>query len=419
MNILLKKVPPYAMPKLQRFLNNFKTVFKRSNTMSSAERYTTGLLSDIPYKNCGMISEFLEGTSMQALQQFITDSKWDHEELNKQRVKHMVENALKGDGAIIFDDTGFPKDGNCSVGVARQYSGTLGKVGNCQIAVSCQYTDNLYTWPIHARLYLPEKWTQDEVRLKKAKVPENITFKTKVQIALDLLDAANNWGVKHSVVLADCFYGQDPTFLEGLESRKEAYAVSVPGDFSVKFQVNENEPKPQLSPPYKVSYLMGKLSEEQWETIGWRNGSKGPLKKQFAFIRARWATRSKFGDLGFVIFERPVPGDTGDVKYYFSNLPAETSKLKLAEYVHRRHTIENFYKDAKDELGLDQYEGRFWHGFHRHVSMVMLAYSWLTLQRKVQHAVNHQYEILEDGSVVQSPTFNAREFFSLQAICDE
>ncbi len=111
------------MLKLQRFLNNFKNIFKRSDTMRSAERYTTGLLTDIPYKNCGMMSEFIEGTSMQALQQFITDSKWNHEELNKERVKYMAENAIKGDGVIIFDDTGFPKDVKHSVEVARHYSG--------------------------------------------------------------------------------------------------------------------------------------------------------------------------------------------------------------------------------------------------------------------------------------------------------
>jgi len=109
--------------------------------MNAAERYMTGLMSDIPYKNCGMVTEYMEGTSAQSLQDFLTNSPWDHEQLNRQRVEHMLENAVSSDGALVFDDTGFEKKGNCSVGVARQYSGTLGKVGNCQIAVSCQYTD--------------------------------------------------------------------------------------------------------------------------------------------------------------------------------------------------------------------------------------------------------------------------------------
>lgn len=127
----------------------------------------------------------------------------------------------------------------------------------------------------------------------------------------------------------------------------EAAALKISNIDSKNMRILVEQGKPQLSPPYRVDYLLGKLSEEQWETICWRNGSKGPLQKQFAFIRARWATRAKVGNKGFVIFERPVPGDTGDIKYYFSDLPEETPKVKLVEYVHRRHTIENFYKDAK------------------------------------------------------------------------
>jgi len=212
----IKKAPPHPLPKLQRFLDNFRSIFRCSETMHSAERYSTGLLSDISHKNCGMMAENIEGTSKQALQQFISgDSPWNLENLNGQRVQYMLENATNEDGALIFDDTGFEKKGTLSVGVARQYSGTLGKVGNCQIAVSCQYTDNKYSWPVNDRLYLPESWTCDPERLKRAKVPKDVQFKTKIQIALDLLDEANRLGVKHSVVGADSFYGGNPTFLEG------------------------------------------------------------------------------------------------------------------------------------------------------------------------------------------------------------
>lgn len=420
MNTILKKVPPYPMPKLQRFLDNFKNIFKRSDTMSSAERYTTGLLSEIPYKNCGMIAEYVEGTTAQNLQQFITDSPWDYEQLNAQRVKLMVERATtREDGAIIIDDTGFPKDGKCSVGVSRQYSGTLGKIGNCQIAVSLQYTDSMYSWPVNARLYLPKNWTEDEAKMKKSKVPEDITFKTKAQIALDLLDQANAMGVKHSIVLSDSFYGKDATFLEGLEARQENYAVGVPFDFTVLLKGDLGEcifsakpGKPRLPAYCTVESLMSKLPESYWKTICWRDGSKGKLQKQFAFLRAHWATKTKLGQQGWIIFERPVPGTTGDLKYYFSNLPIETPDIKLVEYIHRRHAIERFYQDAKDELGLDQYEGRSWQGFHKLFAMVMLAYSWLSLHRKVQRTVEHQYEVEIDSPVLSSPSFLDKGLFS-------
>jgi SRSO17 transposase len=407
------------MPKLQRFLDNFKTIFRRSDTMRSAERYITGLLSDIPYKNCGMIAEYVESTSAQALQELLTNSPWDYEQLNAQRVQLMVERAIRGDGAIIIDDTGFTKDGKCSVGVSRQYSGTLGKIGNCQIAVSLQYMDCMYSWPVNARLYLPEKWTSDEDRMKKAKVPEDITFKTKAQIALDLLDQANALGVKHSIVLSDSFYGKDVTFLEGLEARQEAYAVSVPFDFTVLLQADLRDNtfgakpgKPGLPAYCTVESLRVKLPESHWKTICWRDGAKGKLQKQFAFIRACWPTKSKLGQQGWIIFERPVPGSTGELKYYFSNLPIETPDIKLVEYIHRRHAIERFYQDAKDELGLDQYEGRRWHGFHRHVAMVMLAYSWLALQRKVTGTVVHHYEVEVDNPVAISPSLSCKGVFS-------
>jgi len=331
----------------------------------------------------------------------------------------MVERATKEDGSIIIDDTGFRKDGKCSVGVSRQYSGTLGKIGNCQIAVSLQYTDSLYSWPVNARLYLPENWTKDEARMQKAKVPEGTTFKTKAQIALDLLDQANAMGVKHSIVLSDSFYGKDVTFLEGLEARKETYAVSVPFDFSVLLQgdLRDNgftaKPgKPRIPKYCMVESLREKLPESYWKTICWRDGSKGKLQKQFTFLRANWATKSKLGQQGWVIFERPVPGSTGDLKYYFSNLPIETPDIKLVEYIHRRHAIERFYQDAKDELGLAQYEGRRWHGFHRHFTMVMLAYSWLALQRKVVGTVVHQYEVEVDSPVATSPSLCCKGVFS-------
>lgn len=436
MNTIIKKIAPFAMPKIQRFINKFKGVFHSNATLHTAERYFTGLVSEIPYKNCGMMAEYMEGTSEQALQQFISSaSPWDYEQLNSQRVEYMLEQAVSDDGMLIYDDTGDEKKGKCSVGVARQYSGTLGKIGNCQVIVSCQYTDNRYTWPVNSRLYLPEKWTNDPERLKKAKVPEDIGFKTKIQIALDLLDQANELGVKHSVIGGDSFYGGNPVFLEGLEERGENYAVSVPSDFTVRFTQDINtfvppekpegkrcgrpRTKPEktpLPPQHKVSSLINKLPQDYWKVICWRDGTKGELKKQFAFLRVHWSTSEKMGKEGWLIFERPVQGEDGDTKYYFSDLSLQTPEVKLVEYVHRRHTIERFYQDAKDELGLDQYEGRSWNGLHKHWAMVMLAYSWLTLQRGCQDVISRQYEVVIDKPVIEASAFNNREIFSPNAL---
>jgi len=329
-------------------------------------------MSDIPYKNCGMMAEYMEGTSAQSLQDFLTNSPWDHEKLNRQRVEHMLENVVSSNGAVVFDDTGFEKKGSCSVGVACQYSGTLGKVGNCQIAECCLYTDIKYTWPVNARLYLPESWTSDSDRMKRAKVPETITFKTKPQIALELLDQANSMGIKHNIILGDSFYGRDNTFIEGLEARGETYALSVPCDFTVRFEQDitsfvpskkarkrRTQPDTTVLPPqYRIDWLIQKIPDDYWKIISWRDGSKGELKKQFAFLRVRWSIQTKLENQGWLVFERPVPGETGDTKYYFTNLPVDTPDVRIVEYVHRRYTIDRFFQDAKDELGLDQYEGR-------------------------------------------------------------
>ena len=139
------------------------------------------------------------GTSEQRLQGLLTAIDWDEDDLNRQRVQDMLRLPTEGDGVLIFDDTGFAKQGRCSVGVARQYSGTLGKVGNCQVTVNCHYAERTVAWPVATRLYLPKSWAHDAGRRAKAKVPEEVTFQTKPQIALDLLDRALEWGVRCAV----------------------------------------------------------------------------------------------------------------------------------------------------------------------------------------------------------------------------
>ena len=139
----------------------------------------------------------------------------------------------EGDAALVFDDTGFAKQGKSSVGVARQYSGTLGKIGNCQVTVNCHYAERTLAWPVATRLYLPKEWAFDPARRSKAKVPEDVAFQTKPEIALDLLDQADAWGVPYACVVADADYGDNPNFLAGLEKRNKRYVVAVRKDFQV------------------------------------------------------------------------------------------------------------------------------------------------------------------------------------------
>src|SRR5262245_47427778 len=167
---------PAALPELQAFLASFQVRFRRPEGREALERYTTGLLTELPNKNGDTIAQAVPGTSAQRLQEFLTNMQWDEEDLNRQRVQKMMAEATRGEGVLVIDDTGFAKQGTASVGVARQYSGTLGKVGNCQVAVTCCYADPQATWPVAVQLYLPQTWAHDAERRQQARVPAEIPF---------------------------------------------------------------------------------------------------------------------------------------------------------------------------------------------------------------------------------------------------
>src|SRR5499427_1015799 len=296
-----------------------------------------------------------------------------------------LRTALPPHGLLLLDDTGLPKQGRSSVGVARQYSGTLGKVANCQVVVSAHYVADEPTssapvhWPITAHLYLPETWAADQAR---------------------------TWGIPFATVVADAGYGDNPTFLKGLDDRHVVYVVGVSSTFGVRLPEEvqaaalllsprprrRGQPqKPRPAPLYAAKAVLDALPEDRWQTITWRERDGGVLRKQFVAVRAHWATggaqfstshhRVCTGSEGWLLGERPVPGERGEVKWYYSNLPADTPLQRLVELAHSRWPIEQFYEDAKGECGLDHYQGRRWDGLHRHLALVMLAYSFLARQR--------------------------------------
>jgi SRSO17 transposase len=376
---------PAALPELQAFLGSFQVRFRRPEGCEALERYTTGLLTELPNKNCDTLAQAVPGTSAQRLQEFLTNMPWDEEDLNRQRVAKMVAEAARGDGVLVFDETGFPKQGKTSVGVARQYSGTLGKVGNCQIAVTCCYSDPWATWPVAVRLYLPKTWADDARRRQQAHIPAEVPFQTKPEIALALLDQARAWGVPHRCVVADADYGDNPNFLGGLEARQEPYVVAVRADFAVSVGGTAT------SPAWRADELLQSVPRWQWRTVRWRRGTKGWLRKKFVAVRGWRVTSDGARHEGWLVGERATQGQPEERKYFWSNLPPETPLKALASYAHRRHAIEQFHEEAKGELGWDQYQGRLWLGFHRHAVTVMLAYSFLVwLERRQQRKMKRQ-----------------------------
>jgi SRSO17 transposase len=372
---------PATLPELGDFLSTFNLKFRRSEGKAALERYLTGLLTELPNKNCDTMATAIPGTSEQRLQEFLTTMQWDEDDLNRQRVHKMIAEATVGNGVLIFDDTGFEKKGKASVGVARQYAGTLGKVGNCQVAVTCCYADARASWPVAVRLYLPKEWAEDPERLQRARVPDDVTFQTKPQIALELLDQARTWGVPHRGVTADADYGDNPNFLAGLEARHERYVVAVRSDFEVRVKAGG------AAPSQRADQALAAVPRCQWRTIRWRQGTKGWLRKKFVALRAWRLTAPGDAPIGWLLGERAARGQTEEHKFYWSNLPASATLEDLVEYAHRRHAIEQFHEEAKGEVGWDQYQGRLWPGFHRHAVTVMLALSfliWLKLRERDQ-----------------------------------
>ncbi len=417
------KASPDPLPELAAFLEPFAPLFRRHTSHQSMERYLTGLLTDLPHKTCETMADVIAGITSERLQHLLTDAAWDPLELDEARVKRLLALHPVTDGILVFDDTGLPKQGTASVGVAPQYSGTLGKIGNCQVVVSAEYladdpaSSSPYHFPVSARLYLPESWISDQERRKRTHVPEEISQQTKPEIALELLDRARAWGVPIQAVVVDAGYGNNPHFLHGLDERRVPYVCAVESTFGVRLphevQTSANEArvyrgrgqprKPRPAPLYTVKELIEAQPASAWQTISWREGTKGTMQVQAVALRVHWATGSSLhstshsrvhtGPEGWLLAERPVadepqpsPGEPQQkqeekIKYWFSVLPPETSLERLILLAHARWIIEQFYEDAKQECGLDDFQGRSWDGLHRHLALVMLAYSFLMLYR--------------------------------------
>src|SRR5439155_5461092 len=305
-------------------------------------------------------------------------------------------------GVIVIDDTGFAKKGRHSVGVARQYSGTLGKTDNCQVAVSLHYAAPQGDYPLALRLYLPESWTSQPQRMEATRVPSAYQqARTKEQIALEVLDVVRAEGLPHQAVVADAGYGLSVDFRRGLAERGEVYVVGVTGKqavfseppvWMVRSDTHRGRPPERWyvaaegPAPVAVKQLAETLERRP---LSWRHGTKGALHAEFAWRRVWPAHRWQHGraanampDLAAEARWLLVEWRTdGSIRYALSNLPAETPMAHAVELWKSRWHVEQGYQQLKEELGLDHFEGRSWPGFHHHATMCFLAYGFLALER--------------------------------------
>lgn len=378
------------MERLARFLDGFASCFVRRAHAGHALRYVQGVLSDAKAKNIeGLLSRLVDPGDYQSMQNFITHSTWEAERVWTQ-LRAVIPVRC---GVFVIDDTGIPKQGSHSVGVARQYCGAVGKVANSQNVVTSALHSGQHTWPIAMQLYLPESWCSDADRRAEARVPESLVHRTKHAIALEQLDVAIAAGFEIECVLADAGYGESTDFRDAIASRGLYYSVGIGKNVTVftsppKFKETTRPSRPELvrgsSTPQQVEEIVDRAAPRDWKRISWRSGVKGKLEAEFLIQRVlpahRWDRGREHKEL-WLICERTLGADSVR-KYYLSNLPEDIKPRHLVRLTHERWAIEMHYRDLKQELGLDHFEGRSYPGFARHLVLTALAYVFLQIERR-------------------------------------
>jgi len=392
---------------LEVFANSLFDGMGRPERRRAMAWYLEGLLLDGTRKSIEpMAARLVDDPSgieamRQRLQQCVSVSAWSDDEV-RARLARKVQKELPRIEALVLDDTGFPKQGKHSVGVVRQYSGTLGRTGNCQVAVSLHLAGELGSSCIGMQLYLPEEWTRDPERCRQAGVPEDVGFLRKWEIALHLLDDASRWEVAKRLLLVDAGYGEITEFREAITERGYPYIVGMGGDPVVwkpgtgpVAPGNWRRPAGRTGPartryrdgkhsPVTLLALAKSLGAKACRSIRWREGAKGTQKSRFGTVRVRTAHKHGQGRAPgpeeWFLYEWPID-EQEPTKFWLSNLPGDTPLKELVRLAKLRWRVERDYQELKEEIGLDHFEGRSWRGFHHHVTLCAAAHAFLALNR--------------------------------------
>ncbi len=397
--------PRTGEERLSAYLDAIVAVLGHASRSAAARAYCTGLLLPGERKSIEpMAARIAPGrvqAAHQSLHHVVAKAEWDDAALLR-AVREQVLPAIERHGPVrywIVDDTGFPKKGKHSVGVARQYCGELGKQDNCQVAVSLSVANDQASLPIAFRLYLPEAWAEDPERRAKAGVPEEVGFETKTAIALGQIRRALEDGVPGGIVLGDAGYGDETDFRVGVSELDLRYVLGIrpgtsvwpPGQAPLPPAPWSGQGRPptrlRRSPehqPVSVGQLAQSLPRRAWRTVTWREGSQTELTSRFAAQRVRPAHRDTLRTEPWpeewLLIEWPA-GAEEPTKYWLSNLPPRTPLKDLVHTAKARWLIERDYQELKQEIGLGHYEGRGWRGFHHHASLCIAAYGFLMAER--------------------------------------
>ncbi|HEX2187142.1 MAG TPA: IS701 family transposase [Chloroflexota bacterium] len=385
--------------RLEAFADDTFASLPRTDQRARGGCYLRGLLLEGRRKSIEPMAARLGGeVHYQALHHFVAVSSWDWRPVRRRLAEQLV--AALEPIAWAVDDTGFPKDGEHSVGVQRQYCGTLGKTANCQLGVSVNAVTEQASCPLDWRLFLPQSWDDDAQRRAACHVPEQIHHRPKWQLVLDMLDEADQWGLRPPVLVADAGYGDVGDFRAGLDDRQIGYVVQVKADTSAypeqarptvaPYTGRGRRPRPRSrDKPCSLKQLALAAGESACVEVSWRRGSKGLQRSRFLVLRVRpagitprrqAAARAEELPLRWLLAEWPASA-AEPVKYWLSNLPDDTPIVELVRLGKLRWRVEQDYRELKGALGLDHFEGRSWPGWHHHVTLVSVAHGFLTLER--------------------------------------
>ena len=395
-----------ASERFDQYMAHLSQALGHADRHAGLKGYCTGLMLPLSRKSVEPMAARMDplhaSARHQALHHFVAKAQWSDAQVLRRVCQWVMPHMdFSRGGWWIIDDTGFPKKGVHSVGVARQYCGLLGKQDNCQVAVSVSLACDQGSIPVAWQLYLPQDWAQDAERRKRTGVPESVRFATKTQIALQQLRTLLSEGAPRHCVLADAGYGVDTAFRQALSDMGLHYAVGVtsavvvwpPGVEPLPPQTYSGKGRPPVMPrrtaqlqPISVKALALSLPAQAFQTISWREGTNAPLTGRFAAVRVRHAGgnagKASLRPQEWLLIEWPVE-QAEPVKYILSTLPESTPLNDLVGSAYQRWRIERDYQDLKQDFGLGHYEGRGWRGFHHHASLSIAAYAFLMSERLI------------------------------------
>lgn len=375
---------PGADKRLESYLSDIGNILKYPKRKSAFATYIVGLFSMVERKTAEGLAalsvpdETRIDAEHQRLLHVIGQSKWNDRAVRRYAAKYALEAMPEAEQteSWIVDDTGIIKKGTHSVGVQRQYTGTSGKVDNCQIGVSLVATTKQWQIPLDFELYLPEVWMEDSERRRRAKIPENLSFRTKEDLSLGMIDRALEDGLpRPKIILADAAYGRSAAFRTAIRQHKIHYGVAVRKDLKVR---RLDEAGIRRGPATTVQSIAKKA---KYRRITWTGGSKGALSSSFAFVRVipeAELNEHAEAEAVWLVIERP---DNEEEKFQLCSLAKNTSYREIVRLLHLRWKTERVYQDLKQEFGLDEYQGRSFVGWHHHVTAAMVCMAFATAEQ--------------------------------------